>query len=83
MPKPRKRTSPVDVADFTMLVKVPGHPEAIQAFTDEEAEEARRYAAATGGTVVRLPLPPPGGYTTDDAGNLVPLLPPTCADIAD
>lgn len=50
--KPRKRTTPVEVADFTMLVKVPGQPEAIKAFTDDEAEEARKYAADTGGTVV-------------------------------
>lgn len=56
--KPRKRTTPVEVADFTMLVKVPGQPEAIKAFTDDEAEEARKYAADTGGTVVPLPLPP-------------------------
>ena len=81
--KPRKRTTPVEVADFTMLVKVPGQPEAIRAFTADEADEARKYAADTGGTVVPLPLPPPDGYTTDDAGNLIPLPPPTCAGMAD
>lgn len=51
--------------------------------TDDEAEEARKYAADTGGTVVPLPLPPPDGYTTDDAGNLIPLPQPTCAGMAD
>ena len=57
--RPRKRTDQVQVSDFTMLVRVPGRPDAIRVFTDAEAEEANRYAAETGGTVVPLPLPPP------------------------
>lgn len=71
--KPRRRTEAVTVADFTMLVRVPGQPAAVRAFTDTEADEARQYAAATGGTVVPLPLPPPTGYTNDAHGNLVPI----------
>jgi hypothetical protein len=81
--KPRRRTDPVDVADFTMLVRVPGRPDAIRAFTDAEDTEAHQYAAETGGTVVPLPLPPPNGYTVGPGGNLVPELTPTCAGMAD
>lgn len=80
--KPRKRTD-AKVSDFTMMVKVPGHPEAIRAFTAAEDAEARRYATDTGGTVVALPLAPPAGYTAGPDGILVPLLPPTCAGMAD
>lgn len=81
--KPRKRTAPVEVSDFTMLVKVPGRPAEIRVFTDDEADEARAYAEATGGTIVPLPLPPPDGYTTNERGHLVPLPPPTCVGMAD
>lgn len=81
--RPRKRTDQVQVSDFTMLVRVPGQPDAIRVFTDAEAEEAKRYAAETGGTVVRLPLPPPTGYTAGPDGTLLPWLPPTCAGMAD
>ncbi|MGA9376356.1 MAG: hypothetical protein WBV64_15280 [Mycobacterium sp.] len=81
--KPRRRTEPVDVADFTMLVRVPGRPDLIRAFTDAEDTEARQYAAETGGTVVPLPLTPPNGYTVGSDGNLVPELTPTCAGMAD
>jgi hypothetical protein len=81
--RPRKRTNPVDVADFTLLVKVPGQPAAIKAFTDDEADDARKYAADIGGTVVPLPLPPPDGYAAGADGNLAPLPPATCAGMAD
>lgn len=81
--KPRKRTQPVDVTDFTMLVQVPGRPDAIRAFTDTEDAEARQYASETGGTVVPLPPSPPSGYTVGPDGNLIPALPPTGAGVAD
>jgi hypothetical protein len=45
------------IADVTMLVRVPGQPAAVRVFTDAERAEADTYAAATGGTVVQLPLP--------------------------
>jgi hypothetical protein len=54
---PRKRSGEEKIADFTMLVRVPGQPAAVRAFTDAERTEADTYAAATGGTVVPLPLP--------------------------
>ncbi|OFJ50926.1 hypothetical protein BEL07_25505 [Mycolicibacterium grossiae] len=81
--KPRRRTDPVDVADFTMLVRVPDRPDLIRSFTDAEESEAHKYASETGGSVVPLPLPPPSGYTVDPDGNLIPALPPTCAGMAD
>lgn len=81
--KPRRRTELVDVADFTMLVRVPGRPDAIRAFTDAEEPEAHQYAADGGGVLVPLPLPPPNGYTAGPGGNLVPELAPTCAGMAD
>jgi len=55
--KPRKRADHVDVADFTMLVRVPGQPSAVRAFTDADTDEAHRYAADTGGTIVPLHNP--------------------------
>lgn len=70
---PTKRRDDETVADFTLLVRVPGQPAAAKAFTDAEQDQAQQYAEATGGTVVPLPLPPPAGYTTDPHGNLVPL----------
>jgi hypothetical protein len=44
-----------------MLVRVSGQPEALQVFTDAQADEANQYAASTGGSVVPLPLAPPSG----------------------
>jgi hypothetical protein len=60
---PRRRSSAVEVADFTMMVRVPGRPAAIRVFTEDERTEANAYAADTGGTVVELPLSPPVART--------------------
>jgi hypothetical protein len=58
-PSPESRhapkRAPVELADLTLLVVVPGRPEDIRAFTDAEAQDAVDYAAATGGTVQPLP----------------------------
>jgi len=35
---------------------VPGEPDAVRVFTEEEAEESRQYAQETGGEVLTLPL---------------------------
>lgn len=71
--KPRKRADDVEITDFTMMVRVPGQPDALSVFTDSQADEAARYAADTGGTVIPLPLEPPQGYAFDAAsGVLVP-----------
>jgi hypothetical protein len=80
--KPRRRTD-AKVSDFTMMVRVPGRPEAIRMFTAAEDAEARQYATDTGGSVVPLPLAPPAGYTAGPDGNLAPVLTPTCAGMAD
>lgn len=56
---PRKRTGELSVADFTMLVRVPGKPAAVRVYTGDEQDEAARYAAESGGVVVPLPLSPP------------------------
>lgn len=80
--KPRKRTGSEEIADFTMLVQVPGKPEALSVFTDAQAEEANRYAAEAGGSVVPLPLDPPSGYVVDAAsGVLIPLVVVGSADV--
>ncbi|MCK5755974.1 MAG: hypothetical protein KAH46_25040 [Mycobacterium sp.] len=42
------------VGDLTLIVRVPGHPAAVQAFTDNERTAAQRYADAVGGTVELL-----------------------------
>lgn len=56
---PRRRSSAVEVADFTMMVRVPGRPTAIRVFTEDERAEANEYAVETGGTVVELHLDKP------------------------
>lgn len=73
--KPRKRTDDGAIADYTMMVRVPGQPDALCVFTDEQVDDAERYAADNGGTIVPLPLDPPRGYVADEAsGVLVPIL---------
>ncbi len=69
---PRKRNQSISVADITMLVRVPGKPTAIRAFTDDERELAAEYAAETGGEIVPLPLSPPAGYIPGPQGFPVP-----------
>lgn len=59
---PRKRTDDVQIADLTMLVRVPGQPAGVRVFTDDEEVEAAEYAARTGGEIVALPLPLPNSY---------------------
>lgn len=49
-----------EIADFTLLVRVPGQPAAVRVFTDGQAGEAQRYAQETGGQVLSLPLAPGG-----------------------
>jgi hypothetical protein len=44
-----------------MLVRVPGKPAAVRVYTDDERDEAARYAADYGGVVVPLPLSTPSG----------------------
>jgi hypothetical protein len=56
---PRKRAAAA-VKDFSTMVRVPGRPGAARVFTDAERSEAEAYAAKTGGSVVPLPLSPPG-----------------------
>ncbi|EHB48843.1 hypothetical protein MycrhDRAFT_5684 [Mycolicibacterium rhodesiae JS60] len=63
---PRRRTEAGSVADFTMLVRVPGEPAAVRVFTDAETDEADRYAAGAGGTVVPLPLDPSAATTPNE-----------------
>jgi hypothetical protein len=60
---PRKQAGDLRVADFTMMVRVPGQPTAVRVYADAEHHEAARYAAEAGGQVVPLPLSPPPGYT--------------------
>ena len=50
--KPKR--PPVAIADLSLLVKVPGHPDAIRSFTAAEAAEAQQYATETGGTIEHL-----------------------------
>jgi hypothetical protein len=46
---------PAAITDLALLVRVPGRPEAIRAFTRAESVEADGYAAAVGGSVENLP----------------------------
>jgi hypothetical protein len=45
----------VPITALTMLVVIPGNPSATKAFTDDEAEEALRYANEHGGRCDPLP----------------------------
>ena len=69
---PRKRASESRLSDFTSLVRAPGQPASVRAFTDAEAADAARYAAEIGGEVVALPLAPPRGYSAGPGGTLIP-----------
>lgn len=42
--------------DLTILVRVPGDPTAVRAYTDAESEDAEQYAAEHGGEIISLPL---------------------------
>jgi hypothetical protein len=53
---PRKQAGELRVADFTLMVRVPGQPAAVRVYADAEHDDAARYAAETGGAVVALPL---------------------------
>lgn len=50
--RPRRAKAPV--GDLTLIVRVPGHPAAVQAFTDNERTAAQLYADDVGGTVEPL-----------------------------
>ena len=69
---PRRRSSETRIADLTLLVTVPGAPAEVRVFTDDEADDAARYAAEVGGEVRTLPLGPPAGYVAGPGGSLVP-----------
>jgi hypothetical protein len=48
------KRQPARVEDLELLVRVPGRPDAIRAFTRGEQAEADAYAAALGGSVEPL-----------------------------
>jgi hypothetical protein len=45
-----------DIADLTILVRVPGKPGAARTFATSEADEAQQYADKHGGECLDLPL---------------------------
>jgi len=50
----RPKRARVAVADLALIVRPAGRPDAVQAFTAAEAEDARRYAAAMSADVEPL-----------------------------
>lgn len=56
----KPRGGDVELADLTLIVRPPGRPTEIRAFTDDQRAEAEAYAAEHGVTVESLPFPPPG-----------------------
>jgi len=70
---PRKRTGEMRVADFEVLVRVPGKPAAVRVYCADERDEAALYAAEVGGVVVPLPISPPTGYLAGPDGTLIPV----------
>lgn len=57
--RPPARRRDAKVGDFTMIVRVPGKPDAVRVFTPDEADEAAQYAAANASTVDPLPAVTP------------------------
>lgn len=53
---PRRNGAGASLAELTLLVRVPSNPDLTAAYTDEQAEEARQYAAVQDGTIVALPV---------------------------
>lgn len=51
-----RRNVGATLAELTLLVQVAGNPGLTNAYTDEQAEQARQYAAEHGGTIVPLPI---------------------------
>ena len=43
------------LATLALIVRPPGQPSGIRAYTADEADEAQQYAAETGGVVDHLP----------------------------
>lgn len=70
---PRPPKEGASISDVTVLVRIPGSPTRVRAFAADERPAAEAYAAATGGTVVPLPLGPPPGYTAGADGNVIPV----------
>ena len=50
----RPKRAKASVGDLTLIVRVPGHPAAVQAFTDNERTAAQRHADDVGGSVEPL-----------------------------
>ena len=50
----RPKRAKASAKDLTLIVRVPGHPAAVQAFTDNERTAAQRYADEVGGAVESL-----------------------------
>ena len=50
----RPKRSRAAIAELTTIVRPPGNPSAVQAFTAAEAAEAMHYAEATGASVEPL-----------------------------
>lgn len=53
---PRRNGAGASLAELTLLVRVPRNADLTAVYTDEQAEEARQYAATHNGTVVGLPI---------------------------
>ena len=50
----RPKRGKAAVGDLTLIVRVPGHPAAVQTFTDNERTAAQRYAHEVGSSVEPL-----------------------------
>ena len=68
----RNRTEEAHLADISIMVRVPGEPDAVRVYTADEQGEATAYAAENGGVVVPLPVSPPRGYAQGPHGDMVP-----------
>lgn len=53
---------PARIGDLSLLVRVPGRPDAVRAFTAAEQGDAETYAAVAGGIVEPLPLAAVSGH---------------------
>ncbi|PVY23635.1 hypothetical protein [Williamsia muralis] len=53
-PRQASKRARANIADLTLIVRVPGRPADVRVFTDTETDDAHQYASSVGGTVEPL-----------------------------
>lgn len=53
-PRQASKRARTNIADLTLIVRVPGRPADVRVFTDAEEDDAHKYANSVGGIVEPL-----------------------------